>query len=353
MTNKLPWPFIFCYLIGLMSAGAQIGANPGTVMMTESQALTVLRSRDTTGNDKDLVVIGRIAPTSKEIAQKSLDEAQSKHLALYGKGVLADFVRGGGFTVLEFNVKTDMATKLHLVTVGDHGESVVQSFDVDGDVGRSDALTILSKSEEFSNAFMRSPVSEMDQLLRTYGGASLATLGTPDGEDYLSIPAGVAKLAQRPDELLNLRSSYSSVALWPIHRAPSEQVYSANPAEAAMIARNEFLDLANKFLRARGKNPDFIDALLKLDLIKTREEFSARLQLLEEFSAFLGKSSTSPSESTTFNANISISKIPLFLGVTKQDSARLYAVMNASGLMTLWSRTDTGEFVLKGLSEGD
>ena len=233
------------------------------------------------------------------------------------------------------------------------GQTTVQSYNVDGDLSRGDALMILSKSEELSNAFLSSPSSEMDRLLRTYSGASLATLGAPDGQDYLSIPARVAKLAQQPDELLNFRSSYSSVQLWPLHRAPSEQIYSANPGEAATIARNEFLELAKRFFRERGKNPDYIHSLLKLDLISTREEFTDRLHWLEEFSSFLARTSSSQPESATFRANVSISKIPLHLGVMRQDQARLYAVMSASGLITLWSRTETGEFVLKGLSEGD
>ena len=90
-------------------------------MMTESQALTALRSKDTTIKDRELVVVDKIAPTSREIAQKSLDEAQSKHLALYGNGIFLDFVRRGGFTILEIDAKSDMATKLHLITLDDQG----------------------------------------------------------------------------------------------------------------------------------------------------------------------------------------------------------------------------------------
>jgi hypothetical protein len=55
-------------------------------------------------------------------------------------------MRVGGFVVLEFGTKTDMAIKVHLVTSDEEGGTVIRSKTADGDLSRSEALTILNRS---------------------------------------------------------------------------------------------------------------------------------------------------------------------------------------------------------------
>jgi hypothetical protein len=86
--------------------------------------------------------------------------------------------------------------------------------------------------------------------------------------------------------------------------------------------------------------------------IHTRQAFAARARLLKELDSFLEKRSGT-ADRATYEANASISVIPLNLGVMKQGSERLYAAMTASGLISIWGRNKDGEFTLDGVSEGE
>lgn len=141
--------------------------------------------------------------------------------------------------------------------------------------------------------------------------------------------------------------------LWPIRYALSLPAYANNPAAAVDLARKELVKLASEFLARKGKTPDFVYHLPDLDSIDSRDKLAARIQLLRELDSFLDERISVQSDSSRHQANVLISTIPLFLGVTKQNSARLYAVMTAPGLISIWGRAESGEFVLKGLSEGD
>jgi hypothetical protein len=218
--------------------------NTGSRMMTESQALSALRSLDSTAPDSEFVVIEKIDPNSSQVAQESLAGAQSIHVETYGQGVFVNLMRAGGFDVLEFNSKSKSATSLHLVTLDASAQALVKSYAVDGDLGRTDALMLIKKSDEFSIAFLKSTGSEVARLLRTFGGAEVGVAGTADQRGYLGVPETVTKLAQTPDELLNLRGQYSALQLWPVRYAPSIPLFAANPEEATRLARNELIKLA-------------------------------------------------------------------------------------------------------------
>jgi hypothetical protein len=320
--------------------------------MSESQALSALRSLRSAESDSEFVVIEKIDSNSGQVAQESLVGAQSIHVETYGQGVFVNLMRSGGFAVLEFNSKSKSATSLHLVTLDASAQTHIESYDVDGDLSRIDALTLIKKSDEFSNAFLNATSSEVARLLRTFGGAEVGAAGTADQKGYLGVPATVTKLAQTSDELLNLRGQYCALQLWPVRYAPSIPLFAANPEEATRLARNELIKLAEEFLAKSGKNAGSIYDLLDLDSIHTRSELKLRLQRLGELNLFLDKRISLQLDSATYKAGVLISRIPLQIGIDKHNSDRVLGVMSTSGVITVWIRTQSGEFILTGLSEG-
>ena len=354
MATKLSCVFVFCYLFQVLWA-PQVAKDTGKRMMTEDEALSVLRSKAASTVNLGFVTVYKPEPTpsTTRAAQESLDEAQSKQLNLYGKGIFVNLMRAGGFVVLEFDTRSDMATRLHLVTLDETGETIVQSKNVEGDLSRSEALTIIERSEKLSDAFFNSPGSQLNELPRKFGGARVANVGIPDGQGYWAIPERVRKLTTQPDELLDLASLSAAAQLWPIRYASSMPIYAANPAIALKSAHQKYKEIVNEFLRRNNKSPDFVDHLLDLDSINTRDVLATRLHWLRDLVSFLDTECPCQLDSAIYRANLSISTIPLFLGVMKQNSEHLYAVMTASGLISIWNRSEGGELVLKGLSEGE
>jgi hypothetical protein len=334
-------------------APCQTTDNMGNRMITENQAISSLRARSANARDAGFITIRKLEPTAItwRVAQGSWNEAQLKHLEAYDRGVLIDLLRVGGFIVLEFDTKTEMALKLHLITLGEDGGIVVQSQAVDGEVRRSEALMILRRSESFAEA-LNSSSSQMNQVLRTFGSAREPVFERSGGQGYFAVPERVARIAAQPDEALELSSLSGALGLWPIRYAPSMPVYAASPKAAVELALKEQSGLEKEFLNERGKNPDFINQLFDLESISTQDQLMQRLEWLRDLNSFLEKHHPLPPDSATYKANISISTIPLRLGVTKNNSKRLYAVMNAQGLISVWASSETGDFILRAVSDG-
>ena len=355
MSIRVACVCFFCYLSLAVSVLAQVAMNAGHQTMTEDEALSILRSRATGTLSPGFVTVGRVEATSatRHAAQESLDEVQSQHLDLYGKGIFANMMRAGGFVALEFDAKSDAATRLHLVTLDDAGEAIVQTENVDGSLSRHDALTIIARSEKLAEAFFSSPGSQSDELARKFGGASVANVGIPNAQGYFAIPERLSKLTTQPDELLDLEGLSAAVQLWPVRYALSLPIYSANPSIALKSAHQKLKEVIDEFLRRNRKSPDFLYHLSDFDSIDTRDELAFRIRWLNEIVSFLDTQCPCQSDSSVYRANVSISTIPFYVGVTKQNSDLLYGVMTTAGLITIWSRAENGDFVLKGLSEGE
>ena len=319
-------------------------------MITDDQALAALRAHGAPG--AGFVVAIKMQPTSEaqRLSQESLVEARSNHLDLYEDGVFLNLMRAGGYLILEFDQKTETATRLHLVTSDAAGEVVVQSRDVHGDLKKEEALTIISKSAGFSEEFFSSPESRMDELLVKFGGPGAAG-GIPDGQGYFAIPEPVRQLTTRPGELLELTGLSNGLALWTIRHALAKPVYAASPIAAVRDANHELSSLVGEFRSPGGQqsNLDFVDHLIDLHSISTNAELETRLATLRKLSAFLDERAPLPLESATYRANVSVSTFPLEL-LVEQDDSRFYGATTAPGLISVWEYGKNGGLVLKGLS---
>jgi len=322
--------------------------------MTQDQALSVLRSQLANPPNVGFVVVRKVEanPDMRHAAQVSLDEARQKHLDLYGDGALLDLMRTGGFVVLEFNEKSGLATRFHSVTLDETGKPVVQSCNVHGELTKSEVVMLLDKSAAFSDAFFTSVGSGMKQIAKEFGETEIGSLGAPDGKGYFAVPAAVRKLTTRPEELTDLAALSSALTLWPARYSLTLPIYAASPVDAIKLARDEQFKLVKELLTTKGKDADFLYQLLDLDSIRTHGELIARLQWLREITSFLDERNPLNVGSPTYKANRLISRIPLDIGA-EQDAGHLYGVMTAPGVISIWSRTGTGDFVLKGIGEGE
>jgi len=351
--TKFPCLLIFCYIFQFLSGFAQGKDDSARRTMTENQAITLLRSKSQGAHGDSFTAIGTVAPKSAQLAEKSLIEARTKHLDLFGNGILLDLMRSGGYVVLQSDSNSDKATELHLVARNAAGEFRVESTEVAGELSRSDAQALVKKSEEFSSAFSGTVGSRMDSLLRTFSGENISAPGTADERGYLGVPDALRRVSPGIDELVELKSLYAAVQLWPIRHASWISTYAANPYAAVGVAKGNLLRLEKDFFSTRGKGPNFIYDILDLDSVRTREEFQARVQWLKELNSFLDERDSAQMDSPAYKSNVSISTIAYQLGVTKEATGNVYFVMNTSGLIMGWTRTPGGDFLLRGLSVGE
>jgi hypothetical protein len=346
--------FLFLTLYQIHSGATQISnGGTGNSIMTGRAAISILHARGVVGNDVELVAMSELQPSpdAQHIAQESLAEAQSKRLDLYADGLFIDLMRTGGVVVMEFDTKSGQAIRIHLVTLNQAGEAIIQSHDVHGDLARNEAQAIIDRCKQFSQVFFGSHKSDLIDVLHTFGGRRVATLGIPDGKGYLAIPDTVRKLLRGPEEQLELTGLSSGLQLWTIRHALTAPLYAANPIAAVQRANGELSKLAQDFQSETGRTntSDFVDDLIDLNTIHTREALTTRLRSLKDFCSFLDERSPLPIDSAAYSANVLISTIPLEL-VVEQGPDRSYGEVTAPGLISIWQRSESGEFVLKGFS---
>jgi hypothetical protein len=343
--------FALLIALALCAAGAQ--SRDQIRAFTDDQALSAVRASYNNVPDAALVVAFKVKtdPTAAAVAAKSLAEAQSNHVELYDDGLRLNLMRSGGYLVLEFNKKSNVANKLYVVTSDTTGATVVEPRDIDGGILKDDALAVINKAAKFSKAFFDSSESQMDELLVRFGPSDATTLGFPGGVGYLAIPEDLRSLTKQPKDLFHMISLCNGLALWTIRHALADPMYAANPIAAVQRADDELAKLEGQFQGRQGNKGDLslVDDMIDLNSIHTREDLKARLQYLARLSAFLDEHSPLPVRSPIYKANVSISTVPLELA-KEQVADSHYGAVTGPGLISGWRYTASGELVLIGLS---
>lgn len=344
-----------CLFLRLLPARAQLPSGAATQELTEEQAQSLLRTKVAGSAGVEFVTLRKFETTAntRSVAQECLDEAKLKHIKMYGEGVLVNLLRTGGFVVLEFDFKTQLATHVHLVTLDETGTAAIHSEIVEGQLSKSEALALSRLSQSFSSAVLPPLSPRLNEAWREFGGvAPPPYAGHNDQDGYFAIPARLTKFTTQPDELMEISALHAALELWAIGYAPSLLLFAASPSEALKMAHHEQFRLITKFLEQKKKKPNFVYALLDLNSIDTHDKLRERIEWLRELNAFLNQHSSSAALAKFRGANISIAMIPLFMGVTEQQADRVIAVMCASGMISAWTETKTGEIVLMDVSEG-
>jgi hypothetical protein len=344
-----------CCLFLLLPAHVQLPGGAVTQELTEEQAESLLRAMVAGPPGVEFVTLRKFEATAdtRSVVQKCLDEARLKHIEMYGEGALVNLLRSGGFVVLEFDAKTQLATHVHLVTLDENGSAAIHSQIVEGQLSKSEALALSRRSESFASAVLLPLSPRLSEAWRAFGGVGPPTsTGHNDQDGYFAIPDHLTTFAMQPDELMEFSALRAEFGLWAIRHAPLLPIFAASPYQALKMAHDEQLRLIKGFLEQKKEDPDFIYALLDLDSIDTRDKLRDRLRWLRELNVFLSQHSYSRASAEPREANISIATIPLFMGVVAQRPDRVYAVMSTSGMISEWTETKTGEFVLVDVSEG-
>ena len=172
MWKKLALAILFCCLTQPLSLTGQGAPTQGTAMMSEAQALSMIRSKKASAPDVGLIVVQRIEPDSgtTAVAIEALAEARSKHLHLDEHGLFANLMRVGGYIVLEYSQRSERVIQLHFATQDEAGEPQFESWYLAppdktydpktesswGSLNKDEALMLIRRNEEFSKAFFTS-----------------------------------------------------------------------------------------------------------------------------------------------------------------------------------------------------
>src|SRR5579859_1389156 len=112
---------------------------------TLDEAITAIRSKEPhSGSSFRLIRELHSSATTREAAD--------------GDGVLIDLTRSGGFVILEVDDKSDHAISLHLVSRTAHGDALVESNPVQGEVSATLAQKLIKESADLVDLLLATPI---------------------------------------------------------------------------------------------------------------------------------------------------------------------------------------------------
>jgi hypothetical protein len=364
MTRKLLGMLLFSCLIPPSLAFPQNPVKQETAMMTEEQALSILRSKRDSAPDAGFVVIHKIEPdaSARKVGAEALAEARAQKVELYENGVLAHLLRAGGYVVLEYNQRSDMAVLLYIVTQDEAGEPLIdplpvappeEASDSDSDsppawgkMSKDDALMLIKRNEEFSEAFFHSPVSKVCDAARKFGGTPADAYTTTDDPLCGEIPEKLEKVAAPPDEVQDLVNQAAGPIWFTQRYAMTLPIYSARPVEAECQAEEAFEKLIAEFAEEEKESSSCIDDMdLEFNSIATYDQLLEHIHCLKAFNAFLETRLANRLNSPAYRANLLLSKVPLNIDVD-DGRGRADMIMTATLLVSGWSHTESGELTL-------
>jgi hypothetical protein len=140
--------------------------------LTPDQAISAVRSKaPKSGTSFQIIREIQSSAKTQEVAQRSLQEAASRHVSLYGDGIFLNILKGGGFLILETDATTGNALSLHLISSATDGRPIIESHEVEGNVSSAQATELVGKTADFVDASLSTPPSAAGVLeTRFYGG---------------------------------------------------------------------------------------------------------------------------------------------------------------------------------------
>ncbi len=324
------------------SATAQNGVVISKLKLTPDQAIAAVRSKEPKPG-LSFQVIRELDSTAamKEAAQRSLHEASSHHVSLYGDGIFLDLLNAGGFLILEVDDTTGNAISLHLVSSGIDGRAAIESRPIEGKLSANLAQELIRETADFVDVLFATPLNVSMLESRFYGGR-FPESDKPEEESFFAIPSRIRKIQGDQSEVRELAVLFGAVHFWPIRYAISMPIYTANPTRALELSWRKQGALIKEFMHRNNGDSDLIYDLQDLKSVRTSDQIRDRVDLFRRLNSFLEQKLPAQDVAPTLAVNRSISTIALELGSTEPPEEISYVVMTASGIIVDWKLLKTG-----------
>lgn len=341
---------IFCLcIIAFVSSTLATWPQSEHGTLSSQQAIALLRSK-TNGKGSAafrLLKEVRPSPESTRVGEAALEESKSSKIALFGNGVLASSLRFGGFLVLEYDSATGKAAVLHLVSLREDGQELIESEKIEGTLEEKEAAEIVQVTESLMNDLLRLPMPEMRRVIDRYFRGRAPSYKNSEEATFFTVPSRVRALGgikEVGDLGILFWSRFLRQGRWALAR----KAYAANPSVALRQADDELTKQIDHFLGTEGLTWDNYHANNDMESIRTRGELAGRIRFLERLNAYLDRVELSHEEKSTFDANAMISTFPVQISVTRTGHR---VVVTPLGFIAYWRRLPGGGLVLDAVSQ--
>lgn len=316
--------------------------------MAQEEALAAVRS-SARNSGTSFQVIRELDSNSamQEAAERSLHAASTNHLSLYGKGILLDLMKAGGFLILEVDGKSGNAVSIHLVSKEADGHAVIESRPIEGKVSAPLAGELIKQTADLVDLLFASSIKVTTLESRFYCGR-FPESHQPDedeSQNLFAIPYGMGKAGVDQHDVDDLTVLLGAVDVWAIRYAISTPTFPADPYRALGSAFEKREVLIREFTAINKEAPE-----ISHEPAASSEEVRKRVASLRHFSNFLEQELASQDASASFAANRSISTVVLDLGSVEAPENTSYAVMTASGIIVDWKISSNGSLVVARLA---
>jgi hypothetical protein len=341
-----------CLIIPLKGRGTSLGMAQRGPRLTAQDAISVAR-RNAQKPGSSFTVLREIVANAdtRRIGDQALAEAQAHHIELFKNGILADFLRSGGFLVAEIEPRTNNMIALHLVSLGRDGVPEDVVYRCYPAAKLADAQELVKDTVEFTEALYSTPPSEATSLESRFHGGSFPGCGPSEECTLFAIPRSLLKLGADQSEVREVAALYGDLNILGFRYALSMPTFAASPLAATQAVGDKLETLKAEFLRKNRMNPDFH---FDPQNIRSKEELLERIDVLRKLDKFVDEALKNEAIPALVKANISIATIPLQVGLGgpfNQNDKTQFGSAIAALLVIYWQRLPTGGFAVSFISE--
>ena len=347
---------LVCLILPLEGGGISLGVAQTVQRLTLQEAIAVARRNPRTkklgGTFSVLREIVANADT-RRIGDQALEQARTLHVKLFQNGILADFLRSGGFLVAEAEPRTNNVIALHLVSLGPDNVPNDAVYPCYPAAKLADAEELVKDTTKFANELYSARPSEATSLESRFYGGRFPEYGGPEARDYtlFAVPRSLLKLGADPNEVREAAVLYGELGFWGFRYAVSMPAFAASPLVATQAAEDKWEALKAEFLRKNHMDPQF---QFDPENIRSKEQLQQQIDLLSRLDKLLEDALKNEADPALVKANISVATIPLDVGrggPFNQDDKTQFGSGTASLLVIYWQRLPAGGFAVIVISE--
>jgi len=333
-----------CLMIPL-TGGVSLGMAQQGQRLTRQEAIAAARRN--AKPESSFTVLREIFANAatRRIGDQALEQAQARKIELYQNGILADFLRSGGFLLAETDPRTNSVVSFHLVTLERSG--VPENLVTGSGTNLVDTQELVKNTAELVEQLYSTPSTEDSSLASRFYGGNFPQADLFQGTLF-AIPNSLQKLGANPNEVREAAALYGGYLFWAPRYALSMPAFAASPVAAENAAEDKRNMLTAEFMRSNHMDPN-LD--LDLDNIRSKRQLQGRVELLTRLDKFLEDALKNEGDPTVVRANLSIATMPLGVDVDLSRDEGHYGSSTPSMFMFLWHRLATGGFAVKMISE--
>jgi len=286
-------------LILILPLSPHLLAGDRNPTLTRDQAIDAIRSSSEAQPSAAYKVLREFSPSAQgaRLAKLAVKKARTARKDFFAQGAVLGLLRDGGYLIVEYDPRIDLALNLVVVTRDENGRPLVdtEKIDIDereGHMTLHDIEEVVDRTQDFMTKLFRSHTPQLVNLVKetfgdvpTFSGDESPT--EIDPPRFFVLPTKLVALGD-PKDIRTLSVVFWNIELWPFLHAMSLPEFPAHPLATIGLAYDQRDKLMREFRATKRKSlRSFYSTVGDFGSINNQTKLKRQLRALKELNEYL------------------------------------------------------------------